>query len=246
MELSCPSADALGPAQERTRGREGRTVLVRAHWYVVDGCESERTAVHAPSTSMSTLRNVPSRRRLFCAHDPQSALCSRMRTRRERGRTYPRVRAGEDGGDGLAGRVRRRRAHVREHVPKVVPDPRAVEHDARLRIEGAKERKSERGRGEGGGRRSKGQQVPCAPCERGDARGARSPSRTGQAARGPTRAGSCCRPRGSPRCSSTCPVSARTEGARQRPAKLMCRNAGHTMYELSVPSSPHVNQRSII
>lgn len=35
----------------RVKKRGIRTVLVRVHWYVVDGCESERTAVHAPLTS---------------------------------------------------------------------------------------------------------------------------------------------------------------------------------------------------
>ena len=54
--------------RESNEGKGGRrTVLVRVHWYVVDGCESERTAFHALFTSWSTERNVCSRRKLFCS-----------------------------------------------------------------------------------------------------------------------------------------------------------------------------------
>ena len=41
-------------------------MLSRVHWYVVDGCESERTALHWELRSWSTVKNVCSRRRLFC------------------------------------------------------------------------------------------------------------------------------------------------------------------------------------
>ena len=56
VELSCVGQRARTARHtniEEERGERGeiRTVLVRVHWYVVDGCESERTAVHAPLTS---------------------------------------------------------------------------------------------------------------------------------------------------------------------------------------------------
>src|SRR6266576_1535412 len=50
----------------------GRTVFVLLHLKTVEGCESDRTVIHSPLICRSTVRKVPSNRRLFCDMSEQS------------------------------------------------------------------------------------------------------------------------------------------------------------------------------
>jgi hypothetical protein len=110
-----------------------RIVLVRVHWYIVDGCESERTGVHAPETRWSTVRNVPSSRRLFCRAASASAGTQwRREEKRERTRTHPGVSTNKLRHDRIPSLVRGRLHDVDEHLPKALPDRGSVKDDAGL------------------------------------------------------------------------------------------------------------------
>ena len=123
-------------------------MLSRVHWYVVDGCESERTALHWELTSWSTVKNVCSRRRLFCHQLVSTSHLSRiyikltlgfalLQGRRRSAHATTRLRAeryapNERGDDGLSSRVRRRSAHVRPYIAEAMADTRVIEDHASL------------------------------------------------------------------------------------------------------------------
>ena len=123
-------------------------MLSRVHWYVVDGCESERTALHWELTSWSTVKNVCSRRRLFChqlVSTSHSCSCyikltlgfALLQGRRRSAHATTRLHAeryvpNERGDDGLTSRVRRRSAHVRPYIAEAMADTRVIEDHASL------------------------------------------------------------------------------------------------------------------
>lgn len=106
-------------------------MLVLFHLNVVDGCESDRYAAHVLPVRWSTVKNVPSSLRLFCARFASAAHSTIFRQRKWRTHTW--VRADELCDGRLARAVRARRAHVREHRAEALPERRRVEHHARLR-----------------------------------------------------------------------------------------------------------------
>jgi hypothetical protein len=74
---------------------ERLTRFVRSHRYIVDGCESDRTACQLPLTSCSTNRNVPSSLKLFCSDEVNMSQYIYITTRCSRTRGLAPTNAAE-------------------------------------------------------------------------------------------------------------------------------------------------------